>query len=170
MTMCESFTTVLQHASASLTAEGRRSRVHPIHISVKCSPVGISNNTSRAPLLTYSLQSISRPPNLPLRAVPIPGNSFLFTATRDPDSDRSSRFGSCAIISRTCMRVTTQVSMAKEVTDCGSFQNKGPRDSGSPPYPNKRILYTSLNHGVYSKNFSGTRISPPIQMRRSPTR
>ena len=59
--------------------------------------------------------------------------------------------------------------MIKDVTDCGNLQSEGTRNGKSPPFPVKDTLFTFANHGVYSKNLSGTQSYPPIQTRKSLT-
>ena len=167
--MYDSFTRVLPHASASLKVEGRPMRIKQTCISVKPNPDGISNNMLMTSSPAHSPERFNLPPNFPFTIVPIPGNSLLSSATRDPDNNKSSKFGNCAIISRTCTRVTTPVSMVKEVADWGNLQSEVLRNSGTPPCPNNDIFSTFVNHGVYLKNFSGTQPSPPIQTRRSLT-
>ena len=119
--------------------------------------------------------STNRPPNRPFRTVPIPSNC-LPPSPAKCDNTKSSKFGSCAIMSRTCTRVTAPVSMVNEVTDLGSFQSEGshngenpPYPSGTPPYPGKYILSTSVNHGMHSKNTSGIRVNCPISRHKSLT-
>ena len=166
MTQCDSFTRVLLHASASLTAERRHLRVVQICTSVKCNPVGISNNIFMASLPAQPGSSNSRPPNLPLRTVPIPGTAGPSAGREDPDHDKWSKSGSCVIISRTCTRVTILVLRVKDVTDFGNLQDKG-LDGRTPPCPKRNNLSTFVNHAVYSKNSSGTGKIPPIQMNKS---
>ena len=52
--------------------------------------------------------------------------------------------------------------MVKEVTDCGNLQNEGIR-SGWNPRSDKVAFSTFVNHGVYSKNFSGMSSNIPIE-------
>ena len=117
-------------------------------------------------------KSTNLPPKLRSRTVPIPGNSLLSTRGGDSDADsiRSSKLGNCAMIPRTCKRVILSISIAKEVTDCGSLQNEDPRNSGSPPSPNKLNFSTFVNHRVYSEHFSRAQLSSSIQTRKSLTR
>jgi len=144
--------------------------VQLISTSVKRSPVGTSDNMFRTLLSAHSPRSSNFPLNLPVRTVPIPANAPLSIRMRDPINDKSSRFGSCAIISRICVRVTTPELMTKEVTDCGNFQSEGTRNGGAPPYPNRCTLSVFVKHEVYSKNRSGTQSCPAIQTRNSLTR
>jgi len=125
---------------------------------------------------THAPRSANRPPNRPFRTVPIPINFLLSTAAKGPDNAKSSKFGSCPIMSRTCTRVTAEVSMFKEVTDPGSFQSEGSRDSGDPPFPSQidpgpknDILSTSVNHGMRPRNLSGKAVFCPTLKRKSLT-
>ena len=111
------------------------------------------------------LRSRNCPPNLPLKAVPIPTNVFLFATTIDPDNDKSSRFGSCTTISRIWAIATAPALMVKEVTDCGNFQSQGTY-SGCP---NKVTFSAFVNHGTYSKNPLGGPSRTLIEKRRSLT-
>ena len=132
--------------------------------SVKCSPVGISSNMSKIPALVWPLESSNFPPNLPLRAVPIPGNAPLSVSTRGANDEKSFRFGSCTIIFRTCARVIVSVLMTKEATDCG---NEGIQDGRRYSRPIKVNFFTFVNHGVYLANFSRPLSSPPTERRSS---
>ena len=169
VTVCDNLKRVLPHASASLTAGRRLWRVQEVCTSVKRNPDGISSNMLTTSLPAHPPRSSNRPPNLPPRVVPVPDDISSSTGMRDPDNDRSFKFGSCAIISRICTRVTTLVSMVKAVTDCGNVQNEGVRDNGRPPDPSRDILSTFGNHGVYSRNCSGTQYAPLIQKPKSLT-
>ena len=158
---------VLRHASTSLTTEGRQLRVHSISTSVKRNPAGISNNILMTSLLSQrTLRSSNFPPNLPLRTVPNPSNSVLSTGIRGPRNDKSSKFGSSAIMSRISARVTPLVPMVKEVTDSGNLQTEGILNSGTFPHPNRYILRTFVNDRMCSKNSSGAQSGPPTQMRK----
>ena len=136
------------------------------YASVKCKPDGTSNNILTMSLQSPLLRSISFPPNLHLRAVPIPSNSFLSTAARVPDSVKLSKFGSCTMTSQTCRRVIAFVLTNKVVTDCGKLQSSGLQNGGAPPYPIREIFSVFEKHWVNSKRLSGTRYFPPVQTRR----
>ena len=148
--VCESFARVLPHVSTSLVVERRYLYELRICASVKCSPVGTSNNMSTIALQAIPPKSCNRPPNLPLRAAPIPGRAGILPGY--PDNDKSSKFGSCAITSRTCKRVVPFPPMVKEVTD---GQNENVDNSSRLPYPEKDILSTFVNHEVCSRNSLG---------------
>jgi len=93
----------------------------------KDTTVGISKDTFMASLSVHSSQSTNRPPSLPLRAVPIPNNALGPNGKRDPDDDKSSKFDSYAMISRSSSRVNTSMLTAREVTDHSNFQSEGTR-------------------------------------------
>ena len=149
MTASRGFCYTLLQASQSR----KHSRVLRISTSVKCNPVGISSNISMTSLLAYPSVSPSRPPNLPLRTVPSPGDVHLSAMRIDPDNDKLFKFFSCAITSRKCVRPTMSALTVKDVTECGSRQNKGIQNLVTP---NKVTLSTFVNRGVYGKNCSGT--------------
>jgi len=114
-------------------------------------------------------RSCNRPPNLPPRAVPFPCSASLPTGAKDPDIDRLSKFGRRAITSQTRTRVTTFVSVVKEVTDCGNTQNGGGGNIGRSPVPSRETPSTFGKHGAYSRNCSGTQLGPLIQKPKSLT-
>ena len=65
--------------------------------------------------------SCNFPPNLHLGSVPVPGgNSTCKIAA--PDSDRSSKLGSCTMISQICVMAIESALMVKEVAVCGNLQ------------------------------------------------
>ena len=165
-----SFTSVLAHASASITVERRHSCRVRTCTSVKCNPVGTSNSVSTTPPEAFPPKSRNCPPNPPFRIAPIPNNTLLSTHTRDPNSNELSKFDCCAVIPRVCTKLVGIESgpMVKEVVDCGNGVQNGSRKSNIPS-PNKITLSTFVNHGVYSKNFSGILLCPPIEKRRSLT-
>ena len=111
----------------------------------------------------YLPPSTNIPPNFPIRTVPIGGNSVLPTTVEPPNSDKLSKFGSCAMTSRTCARVIASVLTVKEVMDCGNLQSEGIRGCGVIPNPTRDTVSAFENQWVYSNRFSGTLCFPPTQ-------
>jgi len=168
--MRDSLTMVLQHASTNLTTEGRRWRTKRISTLVKRNPVGISNNMFRtSSLAQWSPRSPNFPQNLPLGSVPTPSNSLLSAGINGPHNDKSSKFGSHAIMAQIPTRLTPRISMVKEVTDSGNLQSEGNRGPRQFPAPDRDKLRTFVNRGMCSKNSSGNQLVPLIEIHRART-
>ena len=161
-------TRVLQHASASLTVWRRHARSARTCSSVKCNPVGTSNNMFTIYSSVHSLLICNSPQNLPLRPAPNPGSRFLDLdpTTKGPDNLKSFRFGRPAMISRICVRSTPEppALMVNDVTDCGNLPGKDVLDDEDVVF-----MVKAINHGVCFENFSGAPQCPPSKKRRSST-
>jgi len=95
--------------------------------------------------------------------------------TEDPDSHKSSKFGSCTIMSWICTKAVVPTLMVREVTDCGNLPYEGILPDGGTnrlysTLPHKAILSTLVNHGMCSKNLSGAVQYPASEKRTSLTR
>ena len=115
--MYDSLTSVLEQTSVSPAVERRHLPITRISTSVERNPVSTSSNMFTISVPAYPPKSRNWPSNLSLRFAPIPANTFLLIGIRAPDSDKSSQFGSYAIIFRACARLDVSILMVEEVAD-----------------------------------------------------